>query len=315
MTLARPESPDFGEAVPDGGYAWWYIDGASDDGRHGFTVIAFVGSVFSPYYWWARKQGRGDPENHVAINVALYGETRRWAMTERGRTSLSRTARSFQVGPSSLRWGDDGLIIRIDERCAPLPRRLVGEITLRPAALTGQSLLLDADGRHQWRPYAPVARVHVRFDEPRLAWEGHGYFDSNAGSRMLEEDFVSWDWSRAPTADGARVLYDMRRRDGSAECLALGFDHSGGMERFSAPEAHRLSSGRIWRAERGVRSEPGPPPRVLATLEDTPFYTRSLVETTLQGKRVAGFHESLMLDRLTMLPVRAMLPFRMPRRG
>ena len=30
----------------------------SDDGQHGLTIIAFLGSVFSPYYAWS---GRGDP--------------------------------------------------------------------------------------------------------------------------------------------------------------------------------------------------------------------------------------------------------------
>jgi carotenoid 1,2-hydratase len=307
--------PDFAENVPPGGYAWWYVDGASDDGRRGFTIIAFVGSVFSPYYWWARRQGRGDPENHVAINVALYGDTRRWAMTERGRGSLARDAAHFRVGASSLHWSGDVLTIRIDERCAPYPRRLRGEITLRPTALTGASMTLDPAGRHRWRPYAPIGRVSVAFDEPRLDWEGHGYFDSNAGRRMLEDDFASWDWSRMPTKDGVRVLYDMRRRDGSEECLALHFDETGAMTSFAPPTAKQLPAGRIWRAARGVRSEAGAPPRVLATLEDTPFYARSLVETALEGERISGFHESLMLDRLRMPVVRAMLPFRMPRRA
>ena len=40
--------PRFDAPVPPGGYAWWYVDALSDDGRHGLTVIAFVGSVFSP---------------------------------------------------------------------------------------------------------------------------------------------------------------------------------------------------------------------------------------------------------------------------
>jgi carotenoid 1,2-hydratase len=305
--------PDFAESVDPGGYAWWYVDGASHDGRHGFTVIAFVGSVFSPYYWWARRQGRGDPENHVAINVALYGGTRRWAMTERGRGSLSRDTTLFTVGASALEWSDGGLTIRITERCAPLPRPLRGEIRLVPSALTGRSLALDRAGRHRWRPYAPIAEVKLRFDEPDLAWEGHGYFDSNAGDRMLENDFVSWDWSRMPASDGTRVLYDMRRRDGSAECLALRFDKAGGVAPFDPPPARALPSGRIWRAARGVRCDAGPSPRLLATLEDAPFYARSLVETVLEGERISGFHESLMLDRLTMPIVRAMLPFRMPR--
>ena len=45
-------------SVAPGGYRWWYIDAVSDDGLHGLTLIAFVGSVFSPYYAWS---GRADP--------------------------------------------------------------------------------------------------------------------------------------------------------------------------------------------------------------------------------------------------------------
>ncbi len=41
-----------------GGYAWWYVDALSDDGRHGLTLIAFIGSVFSPYYAWRAGGGR-----------------------------------------------------------------------------------------------------------------------------------------------------------------------------------------------------------------------------------------------------------------
>jgi hypothetical protein len=37
----------------DGGYIWWYVDALSDDGVHGLTMIAFIGSVFSPYYAWS----------------------------------------------------------------------------------------------------------------------------------------------------------------------------------------------------------------------------------------------------------------------
>ena len=36
------------------------------------TLIAFVGSVFSPYYAWARRRGQADAENHCALNLALY---------------------------------------------------------------------------------------------------------------------------------------------------------------------------------------------------------------------------------------------------
>jgi carotenoid 1,2-hydratase len=64
-----------------------------------------------------------------------------------------------------------------------------------------------------------------------------------------------------------------------------------------------------------MRSEPDLPPRVLATLEDTPFYVRSMVHAGLLGETVTSMHETLDLDRLLSLPVRLMLPVRMPRRS
>ena len=66
-------APRFDQPVPSGGYLWWYVDALSDDGQHGLTIIAFVGSVFSPYYRSALKHCAADPENHCALNVALYG--------------------------------------------------------------------------------------------------------------------------------------------------------------------------------------------------------------------------------------------------
>ncbi len=52
---------------------------------------------------------------------------------------------------------------------------------------------------------------------------------------------------------------------------------------------------------------------MIRTLEDTPFYARSLVGLRLIGERTVGVHESLSLDRVAHPIVRAMLPFRMPR--
>ena len=84
----------------------------SDDGEHGLTVIAFLGSVFSPYYAWARGRGVAKPEDHVALNVALYGPRARWAMTERGAGSLVRDADHLVIGPSGLAWDGTTLTIR-----------------------------------------------------------------------------------------------------------------------------------------------------------------------------------------------------------
>ena len=59
-TAGHPDGPAFDVAVPDSGYRWWYVDGISDDGRDGIVVIAFIGSVFSPYYFRARARGPCD---------------------------------------------------------------------------------------------------------------------------------------------------------------------------------------------------------------------------------------------------------------
>jgi len=311
----QPEAgrPDFSEPVPSGGYLWWYVDGMSDDGRHGVTIIAFVGSVFSPYYRRALAKGPADPEDHVAINVVVYGPGGRWAMTERGKRQVTRDAASFRVGPSQIGWRDGAVSIRIDERCAPLPRRLRGEIRLRPKALTGRSFALDESGRHFWRPIAPVGRIEVALDEPGLAWTGSGYFDSNRGERLPEHDFLGWDWSRSPASDGATILYDMRRREGGRKILALKVGEDGGISDFAAPAEARLPAGRLWRASRATLCDAGYRPTIVQTLEDTPFYTRSLIRTQLGGETLTSFHESLLLDRLSKGWVQRLLPFRMPR--
>ena len=51
------------------------------------------------------------------------------------------------------------------------------------------------------------------------------------------------------------------------------------------------------------------------TLEDTPFYARSMLQSNLMGQRVLSVHESLSVPRLEALSTRLMLPFKMPRRG
>jgi carotenoid 1,2-hydratase len=49
------------------------------------------------------------------------------------------------------------------------------------------------------------------------------------------------------------------------------------------------------------------------TLEDTPFYTRSILDTVLDGKPAEAMHESLSLTRYSSPWVKLLLPFRMPR--
>ncbi len=304
--------PAFDGDVPPGGYRWWYIDAVSDDGAHGLTLIAFVGSVFSPYYAWS---GRVRPENHVAVNVALYAPgAKRWAMTERGEGRLERGARTLTIGPSALYWDGDTLVTTIDEVAAPVPARLRGTVRLTPLATVAQAFPLDPAGRHQWRPIAPRARVEVAMTHPAVRWSGTGYLDSNVGAEPLEDGFADWDWSRAHRRADTVVLYDGVRRDGSAFSLALRIGDDGTVEQVPAPPRFRLPTS-AWRMARGTRVDPGGIARVTRTWEDSPFYVRSALATRLLGEDCAAVHESLSLDRFRMPLVRAMLPFRMPRRA
>lgn len=288
----------------------------SADRRFGLTVIAFVGSVFSPWYGWS---GRGDPGNHCAVNVALYGPgCDRWTMTERGRSAVHRDGASLTIGPSTMAWEGDELVIRLDEITAPvppmpmLPGPVRGEVRLRPRAINTHVFTLDDAGRHRWRPMSPRADVSVRLSEPGLSWSGEGYLDHNSGDEPLEDAFEVWDWSRAHLSRDSAVLYDLKRRDGSAVSLAVRFGADARPEPFAPPPVVRLPDT-VWGMKRFTRSEPGGTAGVVGSWEDTPFYSRSALVTRLLGDDACGVHESLSLGRLRSPVVRAMLPFRMPR--
>ena len=305
--------PRFDAPVVAGGYLWWYVDALSDDGRHGITLIAQVGSCFSPYYARARRRGESDPLNHNSLNVALYGECKRWCMTERGRSALRRDASWLEIGPSSLSWDGTCLTIRIDEVTVPLPTRIRGTVRVYPRAVAGQPYRLDHAGQHHWAPIAPCAHVEVTLERPSLRWSGSGYLDSNWGDAPLESAFQRWEWSRAVMKDGGTaVLYDVTQRDGRRPLLGLRFDPTGGVEHFEVPPHARLPTT-AWLVKRGTRVDPQQIARVTETLEDTPFYTRSVLATHVLGESVTAMHESVCLDRFSSRWVQRLLPFRIPR--
>ncbi len=314
------EGPWFDLAAPAHSYLWWYVDGVSDCGRYAVVIIAFVGSVFSPYYAWS---GREDPENHVAINVALYSVNgNRWAMTERGRGALKRSRSEFRVGPSSLTWLGDELIIDFDETGPPFPpvqyrpMRLKGRIVLRPHGITDRVFDIDDLGGHRWWPIAPSADIEVTMEKGDVpSWKGHGYFDSNWGIEPVEKCFQRWEWARGTNSKGEPVmLYDALCLSGERKLLALRGKNSGGLEDWSPPERQKLKRG-FWGVDRYVHCDEQATPTLVRPLEDSPFYTRSLVETRLGGEQLTMMHESFSGSRLASRLVKLMLPVRMPRRA
>lgn len=303
---------EFDRAVPQDGYAWWYVDALSDDGRHGITIIAFIGTVFSPWYALARRRhGGGDPENHCCLHVALYGAPRRWAMTDRRRDALRRGPDQLRIGPSQVAWDGAALTIDIEEVTAPLPSRLSGRVVLRPEAVSTRAFTLDSAGRHHWHPIAARSRVEVTLTRPALRWSGAAYFDTNRGAAPLEQDFIGWDWCRAPMPEATAILYNAQRRDGSAQSLALRVGRDGAVTDFAPPPEVEMPRT-LWRIARPTRAEDGAA-RVVRTLVDAPFYSRSEIRTRLLGQDATAVHESLSLDRFASPAMFAMLPFRVPR--
>jgi carotenoid 1,2-hydratase len=240
-------------------------------------------------------------------------------MTERGARHVQRERSAFVVGPSSLQWKGDALEIVLDERSMPVPRAVRGVLRVHPRALPRFAAALDARGRHRWGPIAPCARIEVELQAPSLRWQGHAYFDSNEGDEPIEQGFTRWDWLRTAAPDGSTaVIYDVQPRDtkrgGASRLITRRFLTDGSSNEFEASPRQRLGLSALWRIDRQVRAIA--PPRVLRTLEDTPFYARTLIEMADgRGERVPAVHETLDVPRLVSPLVQAMLPFRMPRRA
>lgn len=316
--------------VADGGYAWWYVDAVSSDGSLALTLIAFVGSVFSPRYAKARRaMAAGGPaaqaEQHCAINLAVYrrGGRNAWALTEHA--SVERTPQRLTIGRSQIAWGHDArgdhLAIEIDEHETKFGGRsgtpLRGHIRLYPSARFGPRIALDrgrSSPRHRWYPVAPHAQVEVEFEAPSLAFSGSGYHDVNEGDEGLELGFDRWNWSRAELAGGrTAILYDVVPRQGELDPRGWLFVPERRTIELIEPDALgpavALPQTR-WRVARSIRTELGHPPRLISTLEDTPFYSRNLVATRIVGADAIAMHESIDLDRFAARPIQFLLGFK-----
>ncbi len=233
-------------------------------------------------------------------------------MTEHGRRSVARQADTLAIGRSVVQWQDDALIFEIDEFAAPLPRRIRGQVRVHPRALTGHTVSLDAAGLHRWRPIAPEALVEVSLEQPSLRWSGAGYLDSNDGDGPLEASFSRWDWARAPLGDSTAIVYDVTDIDGAEHPLALRAHRDGRVSLEATPPRATLPAT-AWRLPRFTRADAGYGATIARTVQDSPFYARSIVNTRLFGTPSQAMHESLDLRRFSAPWTQAMLPFRIPR--
>ena len=236
-------------------------------------------------------------------------------MTDRGRAALRTSPDTLEVGPSSMQWQRDKLTISIDEISSPpVVSRVRGTITLTPKALTSVELALTDDGAHVWRPFAPDSNIQVDLEADGWQWDGHGYFDANFGTRALETDFKFWTWGRYPTATGATCIYDAERRDGSVIDTAIAFDATGKATRVTAPPRVRFKRS-LWQVKRETRADAGVVPKQVLPMLDAPFYSRSAVQTQINGEVVTGVHEALDLNRFRSPFLKPMLACRVPRRA
>ena len=225
--------------VADGGYAWWYVDAVSSDGSLALTMIAFVGSVFSPRYAKARRvMAAGGPpaeaERHCAINFAVYrrGGRNAWALTEhadvardpatpddraharsRGtETNVGTTSHRGRRARDQVRW------TRRAPRCAGgcACTRLLG--SARGSSSTGRVRARAIAGT----PSPPTPRWRSSSTHPRSTFSGSGYHDVNEGDEGLELGFDAWNWSRGGAAGGrTAILYDVVPRNGRRSTPSL----------------------------------------------------------------------------------------------
>ncbi|MCR9163027.1 MAG: carotenoid 1,2-hydratase [Nannocystaceae bacterium] len=233
-----------------------------------------------------------------------------WSLTEARPQSIERRADVFALSGSRIERDADTLTVHLDERTAPWGRALRGRVRIDLLAGAPSPFTLDQHGDHHWWPLGARARAEVELDAPAVRFRGSAYHDCNFGRVPLEDSFDSWNWSRAEVGDDVCITYDVHEVDGTQRPFGVRLA-GGDVEPLVAPVATDLAPGR-WGVRRQTRAHGEA--SVLRTLEDTPFYTRSLLRTTLDGRPALAMHESLSMQRFVQPWVQFLLPFRI-RRG
>jgi carotenoid 1,2-hydratase len=235
-------------------------------------------------------------------------------MTERGEASSNTSEKEFNVGPSSLKWDGSCLTINFDEFTIPHMDRLRGTVKIFTENITNIEVPLTNDETHIWRPFSPNSRIEVKVQKPGWDWSGHGYFDANFGTSALEKDFSYWTWGRFPTKGGTTAFYDAIPRQGPPLNLGLKFKDNGEIEELNNPPPKSKLSRSLWTVRRETRSDLDFKPKQVKYMLDTPFYTRSAIETKIFGEKVVGVHEALDLNRFASPFLKPFLAVKAPRR-
>lgn len=275
-------------------------------------MIAFVGSVFSPAYFRARRDRLAvDPAQHCGFNVAVHGPGgSSWAFSEYRGDDVERTEDRLRLGRNEIVRTDDAVTITIDERTTPWGRPLRGRMVVRPSAWHSRRFALDTEGRHQWWPVAPRATAEVILERPALSFTGHGYHDSNGGREPLERTIAAWHWSRTTDATTTALCYDVTARDGTSRELSLLCSDDGKLVDDGRVGSTRSLGRTRWGLDRTTRLPTGASATLLRPLVDAPFYARSLLAVTRDEPRAIAVHEVVDLDRFMRRSTQWMLPFR-----
>lgn len=239
------------------------------------------------------------------------------------KTGLERSAEGLCLARNSIEWQGDELVIRIHDQRPWARGPVSGEIRVRATRRYAPRIDLASNGHHDWFPVSPASTACVRMSNPDLSFDGIAYHDVNHGDRPLEQDFVEWDWSRlTPVGESAGsklsgiITYDVAtRRDATHKRRAFAFDDARGLRRADTAGTELLDGGKaFWGVRRRLVGDSGTQAVHRRALEDSPFYTRSLISTTMRNRPYRGVHESLRLDRFVDPVVQCMLPFRIRRR-
>ena len=265
----------------------------------------------------ARRRGRGDPQHHCALNVALYGAGgHRWAMTERGRGSLqprppprSPSARARSPGTASAlagphRRGDGPPPVAAPRHGPPPPRR-----RHRARAST-----LDGRGRHRWWPIAPLARVEVALERRPCAGPAPATSTPTAATSRWRRASPAGTGAARPLAPEAPPSSTTcERRDGSGSPSPCAADPAGTRRASSTPPPRAAlpphAAGGCRRRTRAMPATAPPSRRPWRTPRSTP----ARCSHAPPGRARHGRAREPLPRPLPRPLVQLMLPFRMPR--